>query len=354
MSSRHATCEYSQLIPERPVSLVAVPIMSTRAVTLSRIFGEDVSPSAWRGFKDHFELVKKANLAREVEVWKDAAYRSVELRLCLTGAPAEYIREEAAQGSTWVHNDEEILNRLERRYITTEAIEVRIIRFEEAKQGEEESLADFLTRLQRLAGEACASESADVKRKRVVWRFLDGLIDRDVRERLIRERWMKDEANAKEYDDVLKIAETARASKQAAAVTGHRLQAGGACAAATAAPPRLAATPPPPPPPAPRWQRGPGQLGAAPGQPARPPAARAGHVPGRAGQTPAGQPGPRAVAGRGGGPSFGRCYYCNVPHQGGWYQCRRRLAENPSWSPRRGTAVAAAVYNEQQGEQDFC
>ena len=136
--------------------------MSTRAVTLNRVFGEDVSPSAWRNFKDHFQLVKAANIARDVAVWKEATYRSVELRLCLTGAPAEYIREEAAQGSTWVQNDEEILNRLEQRYVTTEAIEVRIIRFEEAKQGEEESLADFLTRLQRLASEAYASESADV------------------------------------------------------------------------------------------------------------------------------------------------------------------------------------------------
>ena len=309
-----------------------------RAVALNRVFGEDLSPGAWRGFKDHFLLVKQANIARGVTVWQDAVYRSVELRLCLTGAPAEFIREEAAQDSKWVQNDEQILEHLERRYVTTEAIEVRIIRFEEAKQGEEESLADFLTRLQRLSGDAFASESADIRRKRVVWRFLDGLIDRDVRERLIRERWMKDEENAKEYDDILKIAETARTSKQAAALTGPRHQVGGTCLAAQ---PRTAAAPAPPP----RWQREPSRPGSAPGQLARPPAARSG-------QAPAPQSGPRAVAARG-GRSVGRCYYCNIPHQGGWYQCRKRLSEDPHWSPRRESVAAAAVFNEQQGEQDF-
>ena len=144
------------------------------------------------------------------------------------------------------------------------------------------SLPDFLTRLQRLAGDAFASESADVRRKSVVWRFLDGLIDKDVRERLIRELWMKDEAHAKEYDDILKIAETARTSKQAAALTGNRHQVGGSYAAAaqfqTTATAAVAA---PPPPPAARWQRGSGQLGSAPGQLARPPAARPGPGPAR-------------------------------------------------------------------------
>ena len=150
--------------------------MSTHmsAVALKQVFGADVSPAAWRSFKDHFTLVRKANIARGVAVWQEKTYRSVELRLCLTGAPAEYIREEEAQDSKWVQDDEEILKRLEQRYVTTEAIEVRIIRFEEAKQGEEETLVDFLTRLQRLSGDAFASESTDIRRKRVVWRFLDG------------------------------------------------------------------------------------------------------------------------------------------------------------------------------------
>ncbi|XP_043196793.1 uncharacterized protein LOC122367597 isoform X3 [Amphibalanus amphitrite] len=214
-----------------PDAVVAVRGGESRSVALSRTFGEETSPSAWRSFKDHYLLVKEANIARGVALWQDPAYRSVELRLCLVGAPAEFLREEAAQGSPWVKDDEGILNRLERRYVTTEAIEVRILRFEEANQGQGESLADFLTRLQRLAGDAFASESSDIKRKRVVWRFLDGLVDRDIRERLIHERWMKDEANAKEYDEIIKIAETARAAKQAASLTGHRHQVGGACAA---------------------------------------------------------------------------------------------------------------------------
>ena len=55
-------------------------------------------------------------------------------------------------------------------------------------------------------------------------------MDRDVRERLIRERWMKDEE--KEYEDILKIAETAKTSKGATALTDRRLQVGETCLAA--------------------------------------------------------------------------------------------------------------------------
>ena len=319
-----------------------------RAVALTKVFGADVSPSAWRSFKDHFLLVKQANIARGVELWQQATYRSVELRLCLTGSPAEYIREEAAQESKWVQDDEKILERLEQRYVTTEAIEVRIIRFEESKQGEEESLADFLTRLQRLAGDAFASESADVRRKRVVWRGLDGLIDRDIRERLIRERWMKDEANAKEYDDILKIAEAARTSKQAAALTGHRHQVGGACAAAPIQ--SAVAAPPPLPPPAARWQQGPSHPRSPPGQLTRPPAGRSG----RFGQSSGPQSSLRQRGGAARGGRFvGRCYYCGLQHQGGWYRCQKRLAENPSWSPSRDIAAAPAVFDGEQGEQNF-
>ena len=248
-----------------------------------------------------------------------------------------------------VENDAEILDRLKSRYVTTGAIEVRILKFEKAYQGQEESLAEFLTRLQRLAGDAFASESADIRRKRVVWRFLDGLIDRDIRERLIRERWMKDESTAKEYDDILKIAEVARTSKQTAALTGGSPQAAGACAAA-----QRAAAAAPPPHPATRWQRGPGQLRAAgsgqPGQPGRPPAARSGQSPGSHSRS-------RVTGGRvDRAAAVGRCYYCGIPHQGGWYRCRRRLSEDPSWSPSRSavaSATAADAPDITHGEQNF-
>ena len=243
---------------------------SHRAVTLSKKFGDETSPSTWRSLRDHYSLVREANIARGVTLWQDPAYRSVELRLCLVGAPADFLREEAAQGSPWVKDDADILDRLERRYVTTEAIEVRILRFEEAHQGEDKSLADFLTRLQRLAGDAFSSESGDIKRKRVVWRFLDGLRDRDIRERLIRERWMKDESNAKEYDEIIKIAETARASKQAASLTGHRHQVGGACAAGAWGREGGAVSPPLPPAAGVRGPRGEGGAAAASPAPARP------------------------------------------------------------------------------------
>ena len=333
-----------------------------RAVALSKTFGTDVTPSAWREFKDHFLLVKKANIARGIALWNDASYCSVELRLCLTGAPAEFIREEAAQSVSWVKDDVEILDRLEKRYVTVEAIEVRIIRFEEACQGDDETLADFLTRLQRLAGDAFSSESAEIKRKRVVWRFLDGLKDRDIRERLIRERWMKDESHAKDYDDVLKIAETARTSKQAASLTGSRHQPG----AGFAAPVQRAPVPMTSLPPDGRAQRGPGRSSPGPVRPRPPPALGPGQpVPRVTGQGHAaggyrrgGDGGYRHSAdGRGGRP-IGRCYYCDAAHPGGWFNCQRRMQENPSWTPRRVSTgqqgLAAPIVTSEFHEQpDF-
>ena len=313
-----------------------------RAVALNRTFGSEVTPSAWRDFKDHYSLVKEANIARGVQLWQDSVYRSIELRLCLVGAPADYIREEVAQSSSWVKDDVAIIQRLESRYVNTEAIEVRIIRFEEATQGEDESLADFMTRLQRLAGDAFSSESADIKRKRVVWRFLDGLRDKDIRERLIRESWMKDDSNAKDYDDILKIAETARTAKHAATLTGSRHHnIGELCAAAVQQEAGAAAAAQP----IGRGQRWPSQLTPPPVQSRPPPAARSGQPPGR----------PGAARGRGDRP-IGRCYYCDIPHQGGWVQCRRRLRENPAWSPRRAAGVGSAApvtASQQQTHQDF-
>ena len=348
---------------------------SHRAVALSKTFGDETSPSTWRSFRDHYSLVREANIARGVALWQDPAYRSVELRLCLVGAPAEFLREEVAQGSPWVKNDADILDRLERRYVTTEAIEVRILRFEEAHQGEDESLADFLTRLQRLAGDAFSSESGDIKRKRVVWRFLDGLRDRDIRERLIRERWMKDESNAKEYDEIIKIAETARASKQAASLTGHRHQVGGACAAGAWGREGGAVSPPLPPAAGVRGPRGEGGAAAAspappqPGRGARATAYQQRSSPAQwtrsrgQGQSSRRSPPRRGGEGRG-DRQIGRCYYCNIAHQGGWFSCRKRLNENPSWSPRRPvgpgavtpavhSAAAPAVSDEQRWQPDF-
>lgn len=335
------------------MSLVAAAIMpgdsasSGRAVALSKTFGTEVTPAAWREFKDHFSLVKEANIARGVSIWQDASYRSLELRLCLVGAPAEFIREEVAQKVTWVKDDDLVLDHLEKRYVTVEAIEVRIIRFEEACQGDDETLADFLTRLQRLAGDAFSSESADVKRKRVVWRFLDGLKDRDVRERLIHERWMKDESQAKDYDDILKIAETARSSKQAASLTGSRLHLGTALAGTVTS---LR--------PDGHGQHPAGQRSPASARPRPPPAAGPGRPLSRvsgAGQAAGSY---QRSWGGGGGRPAGKCYYCDVAHPGGWIRCRRRLQENPSWTPRRvstaqhGTA-APIVTGELRDQQDF-
>ena len=168
---------------------------------------------------------------------------------------------------------------------------------------------------------------------------------------------MRDESHAKKYDDVLKIAETARTAKQAASLTGRRHQLGASFAAA---PVQRAPAPVTSPSLDGRAQRWSGQRSALAGsaRPRPPTAVGPGlslpPVSGQ-GQTTGGYR--RSADGRGGRP-IGRCYYCQVAHPGGWINCQRRRQENPSWTPRRvNTAqqgMAAPIVTDESYEQpDF-
>ena len=145
--------------------------------------------------------------------------------------------------------------------------------------------------------------------------ILDGLVGRDVRERLIRERWMKDEANAKEYDDIFEDCRDHdnfeaggrsywKPSPDRRGLRRCPVPDGLSCSLPSPAA-RV------------RWGRRPVSL------PDRPPAARSG-------QLAAQQSGPRGGAVRGARAVCKTCYYCDIAHQGGWHRCHRRLTENPS------------------------
>ncbi|XP_064086140.1 uncharacterized protein LOC135201192 [Macrobrachium nipponense] len=193
-----------------------------KEIMLSVSFGDDVSPMSWQSFSSHFSLVKQANLLRGVPSWRDAGYRALMLRLQFRGPTANYVEQQALQDPEWGKDDVAIMDRLAQRILTADAIEVRILRFEESIQLQGESLSDYMTRLQLLAGQAFAKEPADIVRKRVVWRFLSGLHDADVRSQLIREKWMESEETAKSYDEVVKIALAALSTKRATKATGPR------------------------------------------------------------------------------------------------------------------------------------
>ena len=120
----------------------------------------------------------------------------------------------------WVKDDAGILGKLRDRYIKNTAVELHIIAFESASQKEGEPLAEYMTQLQKLIGDAYPEYPEWVRESRTVWQFLNGARDKDVREELITKGWMKDGKDSKEYDEILKIAEGVINKKKVMKATG--------------------------------------------------------------------------------------------------------------------------------------
>ena len=133
---------------------------------------------------------------------------------------AVYIRQEEAMAQGWVLNDEEIIDKLEERWLNRDCIEMDILEFEEARQGDYETLAQYMHRLKGQGQQAFSEFDPNGMHQRIIWRFLDGVKDKEIRSVIIKERWMKDRRTRKPYDDVLKIATNAHMTKVAANATG--------------------------------------------------------------------------------------------------------------------------------------
>ena len=274
---------------------------SQRETKITKVFGDDTSPRALKLFLSHYDLVKAQNLRRGNKLWDDPGYRAGELRMALVGEASEYVDNEHSMGSTWVDSDEQIVQRLSSRYMKAECIELNILAFEEARQTEGESLSKYMTRLQDLGRNAFPKNPDGILRQRIVWRFLAGLIDGDVRRELIKSKWMENETDAKEYEEILKIAETALRNKVASTALGgstkkqSRGQAASASQKTRTEDPKMkkAATKAP--------------SGVA------------------AGQNRENRRQPFV------------CWYCNEPHSGGWRQCSKRKKEAPDWRPPGST-----------------
>ena len=267
---------------------------SHRETKIAKVFGEDTSPRALKLFLSHYDLVKAQNIKRGNVLWEDPSYRAGELRMALVGEASEYVDNEHSMGSTWVNSDEEIVTRLSSRYMKAECIELNILAFEESRQTEGESLAKYMTRLQELGRNAFPKNPEGIVRQRVVWRFLAGLIDGDVRQELIKSKWMDNETDAKEYGEILKIAETALRNKVASTALGgsSRKQPRGHAASASQK----------------NKTEDPRTKKAAPKAPSS------------------------AASGQNKKPTF-VCWYCNESHSGGWRQCFKRKKEAPDWRP---------------------
>ena len=151
-----------------------------QAITLT--FGDiDTKLTTLERFISHYKVVNEINTERQVKVWKKPSYRALTLRMALRGPPAEFIEQEANMQREWVKDDEGILGKLRDRYIKNTAVELHIIAFESASQKEGEPLAEYMTRLQKLIGDAYPEYPEWVRKSRTVWQFLNGARDKDVR-----------------------------------------------------------------------------------------------------------------------------------------------------------------------------
>ena len=148
-------------------------------------------------------------------MWKDASYRAGALRLVLTDEVAEFVDTEDSMSSSWVNDDVMIIERLKERYLKAECIELNILAFEEAKQLDSGSLAAFMTRLQTLVKNAFPRNPESIMRQRVIWRFLTGVRDADIKKGLISSKWMASQDERKPYSEILKAAESIQMTKVA-------------------------------------------------------------------------------------------------------------------------------------------
>ena len=195
---------------------------SNKEQTLSLTFGDvDTLPSSLERFISHYNLVNEINTTRGVKVWQKASYRALMLRMALRGVVADFIEQESRILSPWVRDDQQIIERLRARYIQNSAVELHIIAFEKSEQGENEPLSEYMVRLQKLVQNAFPEYPEWVNQNKVVWQFLNGARDKDVRETLIRDGWMIDNRTAKSYEVVLKTAEQVVNTKRAAKATGR-------------------------------------------------------------------------------------------------------------------------------------
>ena len=173
-----------------------------REKQLTKTFGTDTSSEALLEFLDHYKLCVEMNQQRRAPGWGDAKYRAKELRYQLQGEAGVFVRQEEAMHESWVEDDNKIIEKLKERWLNRDCIELDIIQFEEARQNDGESLGQFMQRLKGLGQRAFSEFDSTGMQQRIIWRFLDGVRDKDIRSSIIKERWMRDRKTPKPYAEV--------------------------------------------------------------------------------------------------------------------------------------------------------
>ena len=166
--------------------------------------------------KDNYELRKKAedkeeriqaNVVKWMETEEEAFALADKLARLKEQLVKDQVREEFFRQETKI---EDLCRRFEElgdKFIDTQAVEMDILQFEQSIQDPRESIGQFMDRLKRSVREAYEGDAQRELDRKVAWRFVSGLADRRIQEKIFDAGWMRSRHASKELDELQEIAE---------------------------------------------------------------------------------------------------------------------------------------------------
>jgi len=281
-----------------------------REEKIDMFFGRDGDYTAlsMRRFIERYKVVKELNMRSRLRGWDSASYRAGKIKLYLMGDAFDYVSFADSICEEWTKSDSMMIEKLRDKFTNLNAVELNILEFEKSLQEPKESISDYLSRLRRSVKDAYDGDSQRELDRKVAWKFVSGINDEKVRRKLLEGGWMKTRQEAKPLEDLLKIAEIAKKTDDAARALGKsctvgmaHLQEYGAVAA---------------------WDRYGDRSKKSSNESS---SSRSSGGSGRTGSYSSSEL-PM---------EFLECFYCKQKHRGGWFYCSLRKKENPKWKPNR-------------------
>lgn len=278
-------------------------------------FGENSSYSAvaMRRFAERYETIREMNIRLKITGWDDGAYRAGKVILGLKGDAFDYVKFAKSTGEEWTGDDDSLLEKLKDKFINTQAIEMNILHFEQSSQDPKESIGEYMSRLKRAVREAYDGDSQRELDRKVAWRFVSGVTEKRVRDKILEAGWMRSRQEAKPLDELEKIAEYTKRNEDTSRAMSRSTGQGNVSMfeseeMSVAAFNRKSSDT--------RSKTTSSESKSSDGS-------RNSYSSGNTGNSDLPV-------------EFLQCYYCKQKHRGGWLYCSRRKKEAPSWRPRRG------------------
>ena len=271
-------------------------------------FGQDgnYSSVAMRRFAERYETVRDMNVQLKITGWDDPVYRAGEITLCLKGDAFDFVKFAKASHEEWASRDDSLLAKLQDKFINIQAVEMNILHFEQSVQEPKESLGEYMSRLRRAVREAYDGDAQSELDRKVAWRFVSGVTEKRVRDKILESGWMRNRREAKPLEELEKIAEYTKRSEDASKAMSRN---SGMGVAAFQEEMTVSA------------------FNSRNSYRSKKPSAESRGSSGSKGSSSSGSDLPLDST---------LCWYCKQSHRGGWFHCSKRRKENPGWKPNRG------------------